>query len=109
MSEDAHDHRRILDGGDDLQGAAAVRAVFDVEIEDAFEQPGPTHARRRAVCVHVIGCVHGAILGWTRNDLRAQLSVRGEHAVEADLLSRNTTWPAPLRLSRALAIAGRVI
>ena len=33
-------------GGDDLQGAAAVGAVFDVDVEDPFEQPGPTHARR---------------------------------------------------------------
>jgi hypothetical protein len=36
------DHRRIFDGGDDLQGTAAVRAVFDIDIEDPFEQPGPT-------------------------------------------------------------------
>src|SRR5262245_41364657 len=45
-------HRRIFDGGpstrlrtgDDLQAAAAVRAVFDVDVEDPFEQPGPAHA-----------------------------------------------------------------
>ena len=35
-------------GGDDLQSAAAVRAVFDVDVEDPFEQPGPAHACRRA-------------------------------------------------------------
>ena len=29
MAEDLVDHRRIFDGSDDLQGAAAVRAVFD--------------------------------------------------------------------------------
>jgi hypothetical protein len=33
--------RRRLRTGDDLQSAAAVRAVFDVE--DLFEQPGPAH------------------------------------------------------------------
>ena len=33
--------------GDDLQGAAAVGAVFNVDVEDPFEQPGPAHARRR--------------------------------------------------------------
>ena len=40
--------RRRLRAGDDLQAAAAVRAVFDVDIEDSFEQSGPTQARRRA-------------------------------------------------------------
>jgi hypothetical protein len=35
MSKDFDDHRRIFDGGDDLQGAAAGGAVFDVE--DPFE------------------------------------------------------------------------
>lgn len=38
-------------GGDDLQGAAAVRAVFNVDIEDPFEQHDPTDARRRALRV----------------------------------------------------------
>jgi len=55
MGEDPEDHWRIFDGGDDLQCAATVRAVFDVDIEDPFEQPGPTHARRRILRVSVIG------------------------------------------------------
>ena len=42
MGEDFDNHRRIFDGGDALQAAAAVRAVFDVDVEDPFEQPGPT-------------------------------------------------------------------
>jgi hypothetical protein len=29
MREDPDDHRRLLDGGDDLQLAAALRAVFE--------------------------------------------------------------------------------
>jgi hypothetical protein len=37
MSEDSHNHRWILDGGDDLQGAAAVWAVFAIDSEDPFE------------------------------------------------------------------------
>ena len=49
MAEDLVDHRRIFDGGDDLQGAAAVGAVFHVDVEDPFEQPGPAHARGRAL------------------------------------------------------------
>ena len=48
MGEDFDNHRRIFDGGpstrlrtgDDLQASAAVRAVFDVDVEDPFEQPG---------------------------------------------------------------------
>jgi hypothetical protein len=37
MAEDFDDHRWIFDRGDDFQGAAAVRAVFDVDVEDPFE------------------------------------------------------------------------
>ena len=62
MAEDFDNHRRIFDGGDDLQAAAAVRAVFDVDVEDPFEQPGPTHARRRALRVRVIACGLGCLL-----------------------------------------------
>src|SRR5215468_8916355 len=54
VAEDLDDHRRIFDGGDDLQSAAAVGAVFDVDVKDPFEQPGPTHARRRALPVSVL-------------------------------------------------------
>jgi len=36
MREDPDNHGRLFDGGDDLQLAAAVRAMLDVEIEDAF-------------------------------------------------------------------------
>jgi hypothetical protein len=35
MAEDFDNHRRIFNGGDDLQSAAAARAVFNVE--DPFE------------------------------------------------------------------------
>jgi hypothetical protein len=35
MAEDFDDHRRIFDRGDDLQSAAAVRAVFDVDLSGA--------------------------------------------------------------------------
>jgi monofunctional biosynthetic peptidoglycan transglycosylase len=60
MGEDFDNHRRIFDGGDALQAAAAVRAVFDVDVEDPFEQPGPTQARRRAL--RVIACGRGCLL-----------------------------------------------
>jgi hypothetical protein len=54
MGEDFDDHRRIVDGGDDLQGAAAVGAVFNIDIEDPFEEPGPAHARRLSLTLGVI-------------------------------------------------------
>lgn len=36
MAEDFDNYRRIFDDGDDLQRAAAVRAVFNVDVEDSF-------------------------------------------------------------------------
>jgi hypothetical protein len=37
MTEDFDNHRRIIDGGDNLQGTAAVGTVFHVDVEDVFE------------------------------------------------------------------------
>jgi len=62
MSKDSDNHRRIFDRSDDLQSAAAVRAVLNVDVEDPLEQPGPTHARRRALRVRVIACGLGCRL-----------------------------------------------
>ena len=61
-----------------VQAAAAVRAVFDVDVEDPFEQPGPTQARRR-----VIACGRGCLLWRTGDDFTTQLCVRREHTMEA--------------------------
>ena len=96
MGEDFDNHRRIFDacpeprrrGGDDLQAAAAVRAVFDVDVEDPFEQPGPTQARRRAL--RVIACGRGCLLWRTGDDFTTQLCVRREHAMEAACPERRT-------------------
>jgi len=41
MGEDSDDHRGVLDRGNDFQAAATIRAVFDVDIEDAFERSAP--------------------------------------------------------------------
>ena len=50
MGEDSDNQRGILDGGKDLQVAAAVWTVFNVDLEDALEQTRPTHAAwRRAM------------------------------------------------------------
>ena len=90
-AEDLDDHRRIFDGGpstrlrtgDDLQSAAAVRAVFDVDVEDPFEQSGPTHARRGTLRVRVIACARGCLLWRSGNDFTTQLRIRRQHAMEA--------------------------
>ena len=62
MAEDFDKCRRNFDGGDDLQGSTAVRPVIDVDVEDPFEQPGPTHARRRALRVRAIASGLGCLL-----------------------------------------------
>ena len=41
MGEGTRNHRRLNDGGNDLQGAAALRAVFEIDIEDAQEPSAP--------------------------------------------------------------------
>jgi hypothetical protein len=51
MGEDFDNHRRIFDSGDDLQGTAAVRALFDVDVEDeptmvSLETGTFTHLRK---------------------------------------------------------------
>jgi hypothetical protein len=37
MREDPDDHGGLFDGGDDLKGAATIRAMLDVNVEDARE------------------------------------------------------------------------
>jgi hypothetical protein len=44
MSENPGDHRGIFNGGDDLQGATAIGAMLDVDIEYPFEQACPAYA-----------------------------------------------------------------
>jgi len=46
MGEDVLDHRCLADDGDDLERAAAVRAVFEAELEHTLEQLRPTHPHR---------------------------------------------------------------
>ena len=75
--------RRRLRTGDDLQSAAAVRAVFDVDVEDPFEQPGPAQARRGTLRVRVIACARGCLLWRSGNDFTTQLRIRRQHAMEA--------------------------
>ena len=49
MGKNPCHHGEIFHGGDDLQGAATVRTVLNVDIKYLFEQPGPADARRSRV------------------------------------------------------------
>jgi len=75
VGEDLRHQRRLLDGGDDSQVAPAPRAVFQVQVEDALQEPGPAQARRRAVRVTV--CRDAGILCRARHERRTQLGVGG--------------------------------
>src|SRR5262249_15706842 len=70
-------------GGDNLQSAAAVRAVLHVDVEDPFEQPGPAHARGFSLGRGVIGRGRGGTLCRSGNDFTVQLRVGRQHPVEA--------------------------
>jgi hypothetical protein len=48
--------------------------VFDVDFEDPFEQPGPAHARRRALRVSVLARGLGGTLCRSGNDFTAATS-----------------------------------
>ena len=82
MREYPDNHRRLFNGGDDLKVAAALRAVFEVQVEDAHEQARPAHARRRVVRVFV--CRDAGILCWARHDRRTQPGIGRQHAMKAD-------------------------
>lgn len=81
VREDPDNHGRLFDGGDDLQPTAAVRAMLNVEVEDAFQQTRPAHARR-SLPVRLGGL--SGLLDPPRHDRRTQSGMRGEHPVEAD-------------------------
>ena len=65
MREYPDNHGGLFDGGDNLQGAATLRAVFDIDRENAFEQARPVHARR---CVCVLLGVFTWLVRRTRHD-----------------------------------------
>ena len=95
MREDLLDHRLLKDRRNDLQLAAAVRAVLQVKIEHALEQLGPAQTHR--LVMHAVRLALGGrrglggSLGLLRHHLRAQLGVGRQHAmktVAAQLLQR---------------------
>ena len=70
--------RKDFPDAESYEDATAVRAVFDVDVEDPFEQPGPTHARRRSLTLGVIAGGSVARSGGAGNDFTTQLCVRRE-------------------------------
>jgi hypothetical protein len=132
-------YRRLPDGGNDLEFAATLRAVFEVDIEHALEQARPTHARRRAA--RVFARRHAGMLSRAQHDRGTQPGIGREHPARNGsgagagaaparptrcmnssgdslmcvapsrhaLLSCSTTSPAPSRSSRSKAIARRVM
>ncbi len=78
-------HRRLFDDGDDLQGTATLRAVFEVDIEHALEQARPAHACRRFM--RVVSCIIAQFLRRARHDRGAQPGIGCQHtAAAADLV-----------------------
>ena len=47
MGENLGNHRWIVNGGDERQGAATVRRVCHVDFKHPFEKLGPAQAGRR--------------------------------------------------------------
>ena len=77
--------------------ASPGRGAVDTVIEDPFEQPGPTQARRR-----VIACGRGCLLWRTGDDFTTQLCVRREHAMgdfplATTLADAFEAWTASIR------------
>ena len=82
MREYPDNHRRLFDGGDDLQGAATLRAVFDVDIEHALEQARPALARR--CFMRVVGRISARFLRCARHNRGPQPRVGRQRAVNPD-------------------------
>ena len=83
MREDPDNHRRLFDRGDDLQLAATLRAVFQVDSENAPEQARPAHAYR--CFMRVVACIIAEFLRRTRHDRRAQPGIGCKHGERSNL------------------------
>ncbi len=92
VGEDGADGGGFLDAGDDPHGATAVDAGGDVDGKDPLEPLRPAH--RTALLLGAARRVVGADVHWRRiarrplaaprgRQLRTQVCIRGEYAVEA--------------------------
>ena len=84
MREYPDNHRRLFDDGDDLQGTATLRAVFEVDIEHALEQARPAHACR--CFIRVVSCISARFLRRARHDRGAQPGIGCQHTERPDTL-----------------------
>ena len=85
MIEYLPDHYRIFNASDDLDGAAALLADRDIDVEHPLEALGPGHGRvpfgGRSRFVRYLGLITLAPL--RGGDQGAVSAVGGEHPVEA--------------------------
>ena len=88
MREDLDNHGGLFVRGDDLQVAATLRAVFEVDIEHALERLCPAHSRRRAVRGFVRRLV--CILRRALYDRGTQPGVERHHSVKTDQMQART-------------------
>jgi len=51
LAEDFANNNCLFDRGDDLQSAAPVGAVFDVDVEDRFEEPDDCAGKRAGAAI----------------------------------------------------------
>ncbi len=89
VREDAADHSRVGDDGDEVAAAFAAWAREDVDGEHAAQQlsPGEARAGRRCRRIRMAPLTGGCSAGrWARNDVVAQGRGRGQHAVVGELV-----------------------
>ena len=94
MGEDPGNHGGVYDGGDDLQGAATIGPVFQVDIEHPFEQPGPA---RRA------GAAGGGASAWPVRHERGYRTARYPLAVAGIRLRFGLLSASPIAIHREAA------
>ncbi len=85
MSEDLLDHQRILDAGDDPDGATAGSAGLDVDVEHPLQALSPGHRNaafaRRFLFPSSAGVGFAALASLSRRNLYSVFAVRGEYTI----------------------------
>ncbi len=82
MREYPDNHGGLLDGSDDLQVAATLRAMLDINVENALEQARPAHARR---CACVLLGVFTRLPRRARHDEIKKVSISGYRQLRAGI------------------------
>ena len=86
VGENLLDHHRVFDAGDDLYGATAAFAGFDVDVEHPFQALRPGHGGpvccRRADFRRICRAGLVALAAFSRRHLCTVCAVGGEDSVE---------------------------